>query len=91
MIDLARTRTDPDDRADFFERTARYRKRGVAIGTNWAEMRIAENAWRRFATAAERAAFRFRVHGGQAQTSVPSNGAPTLYFYRFVLLGELAH
>ena len=64
MIDLARTSTDPDQRADFFERAAGYRKRGVTIRTDRAEMRIAENAWRRFATAAKRVAFRFRVHGG---------------------------
>ena len=25
---------------------------------------------------------------GDTQTSVPSTGAPTLYFYRFVVLGE---
>jgi len=27
---------------------------------------------------------------GDTQTSAPSNGAPTLYFDRFVVLGELA-
>jgi hypothetical protein len=55
---------ESDERADFFERDTGYRKRSVAIRTNWAEMRIAENAWRRFATAANRAGLRFRVHGG---------------------------
>ena len=65
MIDLARTSTDPDERADFFEHEAGCRELGVTIGTDWAEMRIAEDAWFRFATAAKRAAFRFRVHGGR--------------------------
>jgi hypothetical protein len=65
----------PDERADFFERATGHRKRGVVIRTNWADMRIAENAWRRFATAAKRLTLRFRVHGGQAQTGVPSNSA----------------
>ena len=64
MIDLVRTSTDSDERADFFEREAGCREHGVPIGTDWAEMRIAERAWFRFATAAKRAAFGFRVHGG---------------------------
>jgi hypothetical protein len=64
VIDLARTSTDPDERADFIERESGCREPGVTIGTDWAEMRIAENAWFRFATAAKGAAFRFRVHGG---------------------------
>ena len=63
-VDFARTRTDLDERADFFERDAGCRELGVTIGTDWAEMRIGEIAWFRFATAAKRAAFRFRVHGG---------------------------
>jgi len=65
VSDIARTSTDPNERADFFERAASYRKSGVAIGTNWAEMRIAEHASLRFAAAAKRAAFRFRIHGGR--------------------------
>jgi hypothetical protein len=54
-------------------------------------MRIGEYASFRFATAAKRARLDFAFMEGQAQSSVPSKGAPTLYFYRFVLLGELAH
>ena len=65
VIDLARTSTDPDERADFVKREAGCRERGIAAGTDWAETRIAKNAWFRFATAAKRAAFRFRVHGGR--------------------------
>ena len=65
MIDLARMSTDSDERADFFEHAAGRRERGVTIGTDWAEMRIAKNARFRFATVAKRAAFRFRVHGGR--------------------------
>ena len=65
MIDLARTSADSDERADFFEHGAGCREHGVTIGTDWAEMRIGKNAWFRFATAAKRAAFRFRVHGGR--------------------------
>ena len=65
MINLARTRSDPDERADFFEHGAGCRELGVATGTDWAEMRIGEDAPFRFATAAKRAAFRFRVHGGR--------------------------
>jgi len=53
VIDLARTDTDPDERTDFFEHGAGCRELGIAFGTNWAEMRIAEHAWRRFATATE--------------------------------------
>ena len=70
MVDLARASTDPDERAYFFEHEAGCRELSVASGTDWAEMRIAENAWFRFATAAYRAAFRFRVHGGKPQTQV---------------------
>ena len=65
MIDLARTRTDPDEWTDFIERGAGCREPGVTSGTDWAEMRIAKNAWFRFAAAAKRTAFRFRVHGGR--------------------------
>ena len=50
VIDLARTSTDPPERADFFEREAGCREHGVTIGTDWAKMRIGENAWFRFAT-----------------------------------------
>ena len=64
MINVARTSTDPDERTDFFEHGAGCGEHGVTIGTDWAEMRIGEDAWCRFATAAKRAAFRFRVHGG---------------------------
>ena len=53
----------PTPRADFFERDAGCREHRVTIGTDWAEMRIAENAWFRFATEAKRKEFRFRVHG----------------------------
>jgi hypothetical protein len=53
MINLGKA----EARTDFFERASGYRKRGVAIRTNWAKMRIAENAWRTFATAAKRLAF----------------------------------
>ena len=70
MADLARTSTDPDERSDFFEHEAGCRERGVTIGTDWAEMRISENAWFRFARAARRAAARFRVHGGRPQKSL---------------------
>ena len=42
MIDLARTSTDPDERADFFEHGAGCREHGVTIGTDWAEMRIGD-------------------------------------------------
>jgi len=63
-IDLVRTSTDPDEWADFFEHCAGCHENGITMGTDWAEMRIAENAWFRLATAAKRAAFRFRVHGG---------------------------
>ena len=63
MIDLARTSPDPDERTDLFEREAGCRELGVATGTDRAEMRIAENAWFRFATEAKRKEFRFRVHG----------------------------
>ena len=38
VIDLARTSTDPDERADFFERGSGCRERGITIGTDWAEM-----------------------------------------------------
>ena len=65
MLDLVRTSTNADRRTDFFERAADYRKRGVTIGTDRAEMRIGENAWRRFATAAKGTGFRFGVHGGR--------------------------
>ena len=65
MIGLARTSTDPDERADFFEREPGCREHVITIGTHWPEMRIGENAWFRFATATERAAFGFRVHGGR--------------------------
>ena len=34
VIDLARTSTDPDERADFFEREAGCRQARVAIRTN---------------------------------------------------------
>ena len=64
-IDLVRTSSDPNERPDFSERDARCREQGVTAGTDRAEMRIAKNAWFRFATAARRAAFRFRVHGGR--------------------------
>ena len=50
VVDLARTSTNPDERADFFERGAGCRERGVTIGTDWAEMRIAEKKkkkWRK--------------------------------------------
>ena len=53
---------------------------GVTIGTDWAEMRIAENAWFRFATEAKRKEFRFRVHGGHTQTSFRSTGALSRVF-----------
>jgi hypothetical protein len=79
VIDLARTSTDTDERADFFEHEVGCRETGVAIRTNWAEIRIAQGAWRRFATAAKRVPSKFRVHGGQAQASVPSNGASHLF------------
>ena len=88
MIGLVRTSTDPDERVDFFERQAGCHERCVTIRTDWAEMRIAEDALRSFAAAAE-PEFRFRVHGGDTQISVPSTGAPTLYLYRFVVLGDL--
>ena len=68
MIDLARTSSDPDERANFFEHDAGCRELGVTIGTDWSEMRIGENAWFRFATVAKGAAFRFRVHGRGALT-----------------------
>jgi hypothetical protein len=64
VLDLVRTSTNADKRTDFFERGAGCGEHGVTIGTDWAEMRIAENAWFGFATAAKRAEFRFRVHGG---------------------------
>ena len=38
-IDLARTSTDPDERADSFKHDAGCREHGVAIRTDWAEMR----------------------------------------------------
>jgi len=63
MIDLARTRTDPDERTDFFERGAGCREHGITIGTDRAKMGIGENAWFRFAATAKRAASRF--HGGR--------------------------
>ena len=63
MINVARTSTDPDERADFFEHGAGCGEHGVTIGTDRPEMRIAENAWFRFATAAKQEAARSRVHG----------------------------
>ena len=64
VIDLARTSTDPDDGANFFEHESGRRETGVTSGTHGTEMRIAKSAWFRFATAAKGATFRFRVHGG---------------------------
>ena len=65
MIDLARTSTDPDERADLFEHDVGCREHGVASGTDWAEMRIAESAGFSFATTAKRMTSKFRVHGGR--------------------------
>lgn len=53
VIDLAAS-TDSDERAGFFEHGTGCCELGIAFGTDRAEMRIAENAWRRFATAAKR-------------------------------------
>ena len=91
MIDLARTRTDPDERANFFEHEARCREDCVTIGTDWAEMRIAEDAWVRFAAAAKRVTSRFAFMEGHTQTSVPSTGAPTLYSYRVTDFSRASH
>ena len=44
MIDLVRTSTDPDEPANFFAREAGCPESGVAIETDWPEMRIAEDA-----------------------------------------------
>src|SRR4029079_13461176 len=56
MLDLARTSANPDPRADFIGHNAGCRGHGVATGTHWPEMRIAKNAWFRFATVANRTA-----------------------------------
>jgi len=44
MLDLARTSTDPDERADFIEREARCREFGVTFRTDRTELRIGEDA-----------------------------------------------
>jgi len=44
-------------RTEFCEHDAGCRELGVRIWTDWAEMRIAKNAWFRFAAAAKRTAF----------------------------------
>jgi len=63
-IDLVRTSTDPDERADLFEHGAGYREGSVTLGADWTEMGIGEMAGGRFTTAAEQMGFSCGLHGG---------------------------
>ena len=75
VINLVRTSANARDRADFFERGAGYREKGVTIGADRAEMRIAESAGRGFAAAAEWAG----VHGGPCRIASIDRPATPLF------------
>jgi hypothetical protein len=82
VLDLIRTSSNTDARTDLLKHDAGYSEAGVAIRTDWAEMRIPENAWSDSQQRQSGRRLDSAFMEGDGQTSVPSTGSPTLYLHR---------